>query len=82
MYRLSADILVIGRYIGLADKANAYRYRLLVSADKNPYIGSLNNMLNHTWGLKDDGWILRLGVPKLSNLFGKNIFEQNLIVKL
>ena len=39
MYRLSADISVIGRYIGLADKANAYRYRLSVSADKPLHIG-------------------------------------------
>ena len=39
MYRLSADISVIGRYIGLADKANAYRYRLSVSADKLLHIG-------------------------------------------
>ena len=28
---VSADISVIGRYIGLADKVNAYRYRLSVS---------------------------------------------------
>ena len=41
MYRLSADISVIGRYIGLADKANAYRYRLSVSADKDLHIGTL-----------------------------------------
>ena len=40
MYRLSADISVIGRYIGFADKANAYRYRLSVSADMIPHIGS------------------------------------------
>ena len=39
MYRLSADISVIGQYIGLADKANAYRYRLSVSADKPLHIG-------------------------------------------
>ena len=39
MYRLSADISVIGRYIGFADKANAYRYRLSVSADKPLHIG-------------------------------------------
>ena len=39
MYRLSADISVIGRYIGLADKVNAYRYRLSVSADKPLHIG-------------------------------------------
>ena len=36
---VSADISVIGRYIGLADKANAYRYRLSVSADKPLHIG-------------------------------------------
>ena len=37
---VSADISVIGRYIGFADIENAYRYRLSVSADKKAHIGS------------------------------------------
>ena len=41
---VSADISVIGRYIGFADKENAYRYRLSVSADKEAHIGSLTDM--------------------------------------
>ena len=39
MYRLSAPIWAFCRYIGFADKANAYRYRLSVSADKLLHIG-------------------------------------------
>ena len=42
---VSADISVIGRYIGFADIENAYRYRLSVSADMNAYIGSLTDIL-------------------------------------
>ena len=41
---VSADISVIGRYIGFADKENAYRYRLSVSADKEAHIGSHTDM--------------------------------------
>ena len=37
---VSADISVMGRYIDFADKQNAYRYRLSVSADMIPHIGS------------------------------------------
>ena len=33
----------IGRFIGIADMRNAYRYQLLVSADKKAHIGSLTN---------------------------------------
>ena len=40
MYRLSAPIWTFYRYIGFADKAIAYRYRLSVSADMVPHIGS------------------------------------------
>ena len=40
---VSADISVIGRYIGFADIANAYRYRLSVSADKKAHIGGLTD---------------------------------------
>ena len=40
---VSADISVIGRYIGFADIENPYRYRL--SADMNAYIGSLTDIL-------------------------------------
>ena len=40
---ISADISVIGRYIGFEDIENAYQYRL--SADMNAYIGSLTNIL-------------------------------------
>ena len=40
---VSADISVIGRYIGFADTANAYRYRLSVSADKKVHIGGLTD---------------------------------------
>ena len=40
---VSADISVIGQYIGFADIANAYRYRLLVLADKKAYIGGLTD---------------------------------------
>ena len=54
MYRLSAPIWAICRYIGFADKQNAYRYRLSVSADKDPYIGNLSDMLNYIWPL--GGW--------------------------
>ena len=39
-YRLSAPIWAFCRYIGFADKQNAYRYRLSVSADMIPHIGS------------------------------------------
>ena len=53
-YRLSAPIWAICRYIGFADKQNAYRYRLSVSADKDPYIGNLSDMLNYIWPL--GGW--------------------------
>ena len=53
-YRLSAPIWAICRYIGFADKQNAYRHRLSVSADKDPYIGNLSNMLNYIWPL--GGW--------------------------
>ena len=35
----------IGRFIGMADIGNAYRYRLLVSADKEAHIGSLTDIL-------------------------------------
>ena len=55
MYRLSADISVIGRYIdyrpiiGFADKQNPYWYRLSVSADNQPYIGDHTDMLNYMW---------------------------------
>ena len=35
--------------IGFADKQNPYRYRLSVSADKQPYIGDLTDMLNYMW---------------------------------
>ena len=53
-YRLSAPIWAICRYIGFADKQNAYRHRLSVSADKDPYIGNLSDMLNYIWPL--GGW--------------------------
>ena len=43
---VSADISVIGRYIGFADMENAYRYRLSVSADKVCHIGSITDILN------------------------------------
>ena len=39
MYRLLAPIWAICRYIGFTDKEIAYRYRLLVSADKPLHIG-------------------------------------------
>ena len=52
--RLSAPIWAICRYIGFADKQNAYRHRLSVSADKDPYIGNLSDMLNYIWPL--GGW--------------------------
>ena len=69
-YRLSAPIWAICRYIGFADKQNAYRYRLSVSADKDPYIGNLSDMLNYIWPL--GGWQeFEIGGAKLSNLFGK-----------
>ena len=38
-------IIGIGRFIGIADMRDAYRYRLLVSADKKSYIGSLTDIL-------------------------------------
>ena len=41
---VSADISVIGRYIGFADNRNPYRYRLSASADKKANIGSLTDM--------------------------------------
>ena len=37
-------IIVIGRFISIADMENAYRYRLAVSADKKAHIGSTTNM--------------------------------------
>ena len=40
----SADISVIGRYIGFTDNRKAYRYRLSVSADKEAHIGSHTDM--------------------------------------
>ena len=36
---VSADISVIGRYIGFADTQILYRYRLSVSADMKAHIG-------------------------------------------
>ena len=42
---VSADILVIGWYIGFADKQNAYRYWLSVSADKEGHIGWVTGIL-------------------------------------
>ena len=68
--------------IGFAFMKNPHQYHLLVSANKELYIGNLTDMLNHMWPNTEDGRILRLGVPKLSNLFGKNILEQNLFGKL
>ena len=41
---VSADISVIGRYIGFTDNRKAYRYRLSVSADKEAHIGSHTDM--------------------------------------
>ena len=35
----------IGRYIGFADKQNAYWYRLSVSADKEGHIGWVTDIL-------------------------------------
>ena len=35
----------IGRYIGMADMGNAYRYWLSVSADKKAHIGNLANII-------------------------------------
>ena len=40
--------------IGFADKQNPYWYGLLVSTDKQPYIGDLTNMLNYMW--PEGGW--------------------------
>ena len=40
----SADISVIGQYIGFTDNRKAYQYRLLVSADKEAHIGSHTDM--------------------------------------
>ena len=56
---VSADISVIGRYIGFADMENAYRYRLSVSADKVCHIGSITDILNwvddlFSWMIFDD----------------------------
>ena len=42
---VSADILVIGQYIGFADIENLYRYRLSVSADMNAYISGITDIL-------------------------------------
>ena len=38
-------IIVIGRFISIADMENAYRYRLAVLADKKAHIGSLTDIL-------------------------------------
>ena len=38
-------IIGIGRFIGIADMGNAYRYRLSVSADKKAHIGSLADIM-------------------------------------
>ena len=40
-----ADSIGIGRYIGFPDMGNAYRYQLLVSADKKAHIGSLADIM-------------------------------------
>ena len=80
MYRLSAPIWTFYRYIGFADKQNAYRYRLSVSADKDPYIGNLSDMLNYIWPL--GGWQeFEIGGAKIKQFIWKNISEQNLVGK-